>query len=99
MQLNFLDADTSHLAPVEPVNVPTASDKARQKAEILQALEWAGEDGVTTLRMREICALSVSQRISDLRKEGHKIVCRAVANSNWYFLEEPNTTSPQENAR
>jgi len=91
MQLNFLDADTSHLVPVEPVNVPTASDKARQKAEILQALEWAGDDGVTTLRMREICALSVSQRISDLRKEGHKIVCRAVGGSNWYFLEESNT--------
>ncbi len=96
MQLNFLDADTSHL---EPVNVPTASDKARQKAEILQALEWAGEEGVTTLRMREICALSVSQRISDLRREGHKIVCRAVGNSNWYFLEESNPTTPQENVR
>jgi len=97
MQMNFLDADTSHLAPVEPVNVPTASERAKQKYDILQALEWAGEEGVTTLRMREICPALLTQRISDLRKEGHKIVCRAVGNSNWYFLEETNPTSPQEN--
>ena len=69
---------------------PTESQKAVQKAAILQALEWAGELGVTTLRMREICPTSLTQRISDLRAEGYKIICRrSEAGYNTYYLEKP----------
>ena len=66
--------------------VPTESQRAAQKREILQALRWAGELGVTALRMREICPSSLTQRISDLRKEGHNIVCRSESGYNVYHL-------------
>lgn len=69
----------------DPV-IPSASDKAKQKAEILQTLQWAGELGVTSLRMREICPSSLTQRVSDLRKDGHEIECRNVGGYNAYFL-------------
>lgn len=71
--------------PDAPI-APTESQKAIQKRAILQALTWAGELGVTALRMREICPSSLTQRISDLRKEGHNIVCRNESGYNTYHL-------------
>lgn len=79
MQLNFLD---------EP-RIPTPTDKARQKLEILNALKAAGSHGVTMLRMREVCPASLTQRISDLRADGFNIVCRRTeAGYNEYVLVE-----------
>ena len=69
-----------------PPVAPTESQKAIQKREILQALKWAGSAGVTALRMREICPSSLTQRISDLRKEGHNIICRNEGGYNTYHL-------------
>lgn len=73
--------------PDAPPVVPTESQKAVQKRAILQALTWAGSLGVTALRMREICPSSLTQRISDLRKEGHAIECRNEGGYNTYHLE------------
>ena len=74
-----------------PPVVPTESQRAAQKREILQALTWAGELGVTALRMREICPSSLTQRISDLRKEGHAITCRKESGYNVYYLRTEGT--------
>lgn len=71
----------------DPPTPPTESQKFQQKRQILERLQWAGDMGVTALAMREVCPCSLTQRLSDLRKEGHQIECRkSEAGYNCYYL-------------
>lgn len=66
---------------------PTESQKAIQKARLLEVLQSAGESGVSGLLVREICPCSATQRISDLRKDGYVIECEKVGGGSLYYLK------------
>jgi hypothetical protein len=98
-QLNFLDTETGLTPPVvtleevkaSPVQKPSESQCATQRAEILQALEWAGENGVSLLRMLEIAPASYRQRISqvraELQKRGLDVECEKIGAGSLYRLK------------
>ena len=66
---------------------PTESQKAIQKARLLEGLQSAGDSGVSGLLERELVPRSATQRISDLRKAGYVSECEKVGPGSLYYLK------------
>lgn len=76
--------------PPQPSNVrePSADRKAADCALILKTLREC--DDVSSLRLRELVPLSLTQRISDLRKDGYQIENRRTEGTSLSLYELKN---------
>lgn len=84
-------------AQESPVRKPSETQCAKERADILQALKWAGDSGVSALRMLEISKMGYRQRISEVRKElekrGLTVVCERNSAGSLYYLRPFRVTT------
>lgn len=76
--------------PQPPGKGPTKTKRKNDCVKIIAELRKCEE--VSSLRLRELIPASLTQRISDLRKDGYRIHCSQTSGSTcgMYSLENPS---------